>query len=35
VLYSRVGKEDVAAIIDEHLLNDQPVERLKAPAEIW
>jgi (2Fe-2S) ferredoxin len=30
-----VSKDDVAAIIEEHLLQDQPVERLKLPPEIW
>ncbi len=29
ILYGKVTKEDVAAIIDEHLLGDKPVERLK------
>ncbi len=35
VMYGGVGKDDVSAIIEEHLLNNQPVERLKVPAEIW
>lgn len=35
VMYGAVSKEDVAAIIEEHLLGDQPVERLKVPASIW
>ncbi len=35
VLYSGVSKDDVAAIFDEHLLGDQPVERLRAPADMW
>jgi len=35
VMYGAVKKEDVAAIIEEHLLGDKPVERLKVPAEIW
>lgn len=35
VMYGKVTKEDVAAIIDEHLLGNQPVERLKTPAELW
>lgn len=34
VMYTGVKPEDVGAIIDEHLLFDQPVERLWAPAEI-
>jgi (2Fe-2S) ferredoxin len=35
VMYGNVTKADVAAIIDEHLLGDAPVERLKVSAEIW
>ena len=35
VMYGGVGKDDVAEIIEQHLLGDQPVERLKVPAEIW
>lgn len=35
VMYAGVDKDDVAAIIDEHLLGGKPVERLKAPAEVW
>jgi (2Fe-2S) ferredoxin len=35
VLYGGVGDADVAAIIDEHLLGDAPVARLRVPAEVW
>jgi len=35
VMYCGVKKEDVAAIIEEHLLGGNPVERLKVPAEVW
>ena len=35
ILYGGVGKDDVATIIEEHLLGDKPVESLKVPAEIW
>jgi (2Fe-2S) ferredoxin len=35
VMYGGVKKDDVTAIIEEHLLGDTPVERLKVPAEIW
>jgi len=35
VMYGGVSKDDVAAIVEEHLLGDKPVERLKVPAEIW
>lgn len=35
VMYGPVTKDDVAAIIEQHLLGNQPVERLKAPAEVW
>lgn len=35
VMYSGVTKEDVAAIVDAHLLGGTPLERLKAPADVW
>jgi (2Fe-2S) ferredoxin len=35
VMYSGVSKEDVPAIIEEHLLGDQPLQRLLAPADVW
>jgi len=35
ILYGAVTKEDVTAIFDEHLLGDKPIDRLKAPADIW
>ncbi|MGV3582984.1 MAG: (2Fe-2S) ferredoxin domain-containing protein [Methylophilus sp.] len=35
VLYVGVTKEDVTAIIEEHLLGDKVVERLKAPQAVW
>ena len=35
VMYSGVSQDDVAAMIEQHLLGEQPVERLKAPAEVW
>lgn len=35
VLYGKVTKADVAAIIDEHLLGEKPVERLKVASDIW
>ncbi|MBU0621215.1 MAG: (2Fe-2S) ferredoxin domain-containing protein [Gammaproteobacteria bacterium] len=35
VLYNKVTKADVSAIFDEHLLGGTPVERLKAPADLW
>jgi (2Fe-2S) ferredoxin len=35
VMYGKVTKEDVAAIIEEHLLGDVPVERLKVPDFVW
>lgn len=34
-MYVGVKATDVAAIIDEHLMFDQPVERLLAPADVW
>ncbi len=35
VMYGQVKAEDVESIVEEHLLNDQPVERLMLPPEIW
>ncbi len=35
VMYGRVGKEDVAAIFEEHLVNGKPVERLLMPKDFW
>jgi (2Fe-2S) ferredoxin len=35
VMYGKVTKDDVAKIIDEHLLGGTPVESLLMPAEIW
>jgi (2Fe-2S) ferredoxin len=35
VLYSGVTAADVATLIEEHLLEDRPVERLRAPASVW
>ena len=35
VMYTGIKPEDVGTIIDEHLLFDQPVERLLAPADVW
>ena len=35
VMYSRVSKEDVAEIFDEHLKNGRPVERLLMSTEFW
>jgi (2Fe-2S) ferredoxin len=35
IMYGGVGKDDVASIVEEHLLGDKPVERLKVSAEIW
>jgi (2Fe-2S) ferredoxin len=34
-MYGKVTKDDVAAIVDEHLLGGKPVERLQLPQEIW
>ena len=34
-MYGGVTRADVNEIFDRHLLNDQPVERLKMPAEFW
>ncbi len=35
VMYGKVSTEDVKTIINEHLLGDKPVEKLKVPDEIW
>jgi (2Fe-2S) ferredoxin len=35
VMYGGVSKNDVADIYEEHLQNDQPVERLKVAKEFW
>lgn len=35
VMYGAVAPEDVAAIIDEHLIGETPVERLKVPNHVW
>lgn len=35
VMYGGVSKTDVATIYEEHLQNDQPVERLKVSEEFW
>jgi len=35
VMYANVTHEDVNTIIDQHLLQSQPVERLLQPKEVW
>lgn len=35
IMYSGVQAPDVAAIIDQHILGDAPVERLRTPSEAW
>ena len=35
IMYTNVKPEDVAVIIDEHLMFDQPVQRLLAPPDVW
>jgi (2Fe-2S) ferredoxin len=35
IMYGGVSRQDVGAIYDDHLLNDQPVERLKVAKEFW
>ena len=34
-MYGKVGKEDVAAIVEQHLIGDQRVERLMLPKDVW
>jgi (2Fe-2S) ferredoxin len=35
VWYSRVKEDDVAAIVEQHLVGGKPVDRLKVPEELW
>ena len=35
VMYGGVQPEDVAEIVEEHLLGNRPVERLKVPEMVW
>ncbi len=35
VLYTKVTKDDIAEIVDNHLIAGEPVERLKAAPELW
>ncbi|MFZ5579920.1 MAG: (2Fe-2S) ferredoxin domain-containing protein [Pseudomonadota bacterium] len=35
VMYLGVQPDDAKEIIEGHLLNDKPVERLLAPTEVW
>lgn len=35
VLYSGVQPADVNEIFDQHLVGGTPVQRLRAPAEVW
>ena len=35
VMYGKVSKTDVTEIFDKHLLGGVPVDRLKAPEDIW
>ncbi len=35
VMYGKVTADDVGKIIDQHLLNGQPVEELRVPADVW
>ena len=35
VMYGGVTAGDVSDIIDEHLLSDRSVERLRVPADVW
>jgi len=35
VLYRGVTPADVAEIVERHLLQGEPVERLRAPATVW
>lgn len=35
VLYAQVGPDDVAAIVDNHLVGGEPVQAKRAAADIW
>lgn len=35
VMYSKVKRENVAEIFDQHLLGDAPIDALKTLAEFW
>jgi (2Fe-2S) ferredoxin len=35
VMYGGVKKADVVEIFDRHLQGDEPIDRLKVPAEFW
>ncbi|GAB4349053.1 MAG: NAD(P)H-dependent oxidoreductase subunit E [Gammaproteobacteria bacterium] len=35
VMYGGVNRDDVPEIIQQHLLEGEPVERLKVPEEVW
>ncbi len=35
VLYTDVKPDDATAIVEDHLLQGQPVQRLLAPGEFW
>lgn len=35
VMYSQVNKENVARILEEHLIGGRPVESLLAPDDVW
>ncbi len=35
VMYGNLKTSDVARIIDEHLIGDQPIDELKVPADVW
>ena len=35
IMYSQVSVEDVSKIVDQHLINGDPVSEKFAPAEVW
>ena len=35
VMYGNVKKDDVKTIIEQHLLNGEPVSALQVPSEVW
>ena len=34
-MYGNIAASDVSEIIDQHLLGNRPVERLRVPGDVW
>ena len=35
IMYGKVKEEDVASIIETHLIGNEPIEELKVSADLW